>query len=248
MTRSIRDILPERSDFSPLLVHLTRGQGEGKARRASARRRLLQILRSRLIRAHNPHGLLTRNFENLPRQVPPKYLKAVCLTDTPLEQLWTVIGDIWARKHRLDRYGLVFSKSFVMNAGGNPVIYLCTQSGNALVDAFLELLRRRLESRAPLHDDVAPLLPLVESFGRGYFNRKKTVDFSWEREWRVPGDLKFRKKDVLLGLCHERDIERLERLFKPIKFVDPLGDTAQWGAKVNRARERAWKEYLERFP
>lgn len=202
-----------------------------------------------MVKARKPHGILTLGFisSQLPRRIPEKYLRAVCLTDTPPEELATVIGDIWARQDRLDGFGLVFSRKFIMKAGGNPVIYLCTQPGNRLVDALVSLLQRRLESRDPLRD-VGLLLPLIETFGRGYRRPDKLVDFHWEREWRVAGDLRFRRRDVLLGLCNERDIRQMERLFKPIKFIDPLVDVAQWKKKVDRARKRAWDEYLEKFP
>lgn len=244
MPRSIRDVLPQRRDFSPLLVHLTRGQGEGEDRRTSARRNLWAMLRSGVIEARKPYGLTRRCLDG---EVPPGYFHAVCLTDTPPEELSTVIGDIRARGDRLDNYGLVFSKRFIMEAGGSPVIYLCTQQGNELVDAFVWLAQKGFTSRRSLRR-MAPLLLLMESFGPGYFDQRRLVDFHWEREWRVAGDLNFELDDVLLGICDQRDIERMEEHFRPLRFIDPLASRRRWGRKVKRARDRAWEDYLEPFP
>ncbi|HKX05626.1 MAG TPA: abortive infection system antitoxin AbiGi family protein [Methylomirabilota bacterium] len=191
---------------------------------------------------------MTRRFTEFRRQVPAQYLQAVCLTDTPPEALPTLIGDILGRRDRLDNYGLVFSKRFILERGGSPVVYLATQAGNALADALFSLLCTRLERRTALRRDVAPLLPLIETFGPGYFNPNRLVDFHWEREWRVSRNLVFRRRDVLLGLCDERDISPMERQFRPLRFIDPCSNPANWGQKIERARAVGWEQYLEPFP
>ena len=136
MSRSIREVLSSRSDFSPFLVHLTRGNGDQpRERRRSARRKLSRMLRAGVVRARNPHGVLARHFNDFRRQVPALYLRAFCLTDTPPEQLPTLIGEIWGRRDRLDSYGLVFSKRHrgVREAGPPRRYFTLTEEGRKMV-------------------------------------------------------------------------------------------------------------------
>ncbi|MBA7678327.1 hypothetical protein ES703_86600 [subsurface metagenome] len=52
----------------------------------------------------------------------------------------------------------------------------------------------------------------------------ETIDFHWEREWRIVGNLKFDLNDIYCGLCPEGDISYFENKYVPVKFISPY-----WG-------------------
>ena len=56
---------------------------------------------------------------------------------------------------------------------------------------------------------VSSILPFVEQMGTWPHSRK---EFSWEREWRHLGSLRFARRDVTVVLCPEQDIEEFEAL------------------------------------
>lgn len=104
---------------------------------------------------------------------------AVCLTEAPL------LGLIVPTAPRSPAHGIGFEKSFVYAAGGMPVLYL----------------RRDLlgPDRTPPTDPR--LFPFVKPFDIDLDNP------TFEREWRVPDDLRFRPADVayLIVPRDERD-------------------------------------------
>jgi hypothetical protein len=95
---------------------------------------------------------------------------AVCLTECP----WS---SLLAHAHHYSPNAIGFNKAFIFAAGGGPVYYV-------RADHFD---KQKWES--DVYTFVTPFWP-------GYRPRKlkggfKTVDYSHEREWRVPHDLKF---------------------------------------------------------
>ena len=93
---------------------------------------------------------------------------AVCLTEAPL------LGLIVPTAPRSPAHGIGFEKGFVFAAGGMPALYL----------------RRDLlgPDRTPPMDER--LFPFVKPFDIDVDNP------TFEREWRVPGDLRFSPDDV----------------------------------------------------
>jgi hypothetical protein len=96
----------------------------------------------------------------------------VCFSETPISK----IGLIIANRHKdfkYKPYGLMFHKKWVFARGGLPVIY----QPDADYDDLPEK-KKHLHVRFDLND-------------------KDTIDFSWEREWRVPtNSLEFSPDDV----------------------------------------------------
>jgi len=85
----------------------------------------------------------------------------VCFTEAPLAALGEgLVNDVAYSKY--SAFGVMFDKRHIFALGGRPVIY---QSG-VEYDALPEELRWRHMRYEPDQEDV--------------------VDFTWEREWRVP--------------------------------------------------------------
>jgi hypothetical protein len=116
---------------------------------------------------------------------------------------------------------LVFAKEFISGNGGNPAFYVNTQHQRELRDAANALFNR---ARQEGFDDspLTPLLPYINIFGKTAHGGR--YDFYWEREWRVVGDVDFRYKDVVVGLCPGRRIDEFETEFKNVRFISP-----HWG-------------------
>jgi hypothetical protein len=156
--------MAERSDLSASVVHLTRGGGEN-ANQPPAYKILLQILRDRKINGStNSSGFIIGNTP------------AVCFQDTPLyyacqnihaEQVYRK-----AHPHTRLRYvgvGLMFNKMTVFRRGGRPVIYEEKQKAKDFLprEEWWRIVNYDLNT-----DDAL-------------------IDWTHEREWRVPGDFEF---------------------------------------------------------
>jgi hypothetical protein len=72
-------------------------------------------------------------------------------------------------------------------------------------------------------------LPFVNKAGHNY-------DFSWEREWRIIGNFKFKRSKIFLGLVPEAKISTFERGYPEIPWVSP-----RWGRDrlLSKLRELA---------
>jgi len=207
--RTIEQVLAGRADYSSFLAHLTR-----KGARLSARRVLKKILRDRCLRARDAHCLFRHR---VPRGA-EQYFNVVCFTEAPLHQIKTFIGKIEGRDIHLGPYGLVFTKEFVSEAGGNPALYVNTQHHRQLRDAANALFEQA-EDEGFANSALTPLLPYINIFGRTAGGGR--YDFYWEREWRVVGDLHFDYDDVVVGLCPEDRIEGFEDEFHDVRFIYP---------------------------
>jgi hypothetical protein len=238
-TRNIDDIMNFRTDISPFLVHLTKDYGGH-----SAKENLKSILRTGEIRASNSEISDVRfggDNLNLPDVSSRTALKSVCFTETPLEQIHCLLN-IEGRAVNLTPYGLLFLKDKCIEKGVNPVIYInnYNQQNN---DTFYELFN--LINDPQYQNVVKNLLPLASVFStmvkppNAVYWIPREVDFTWEREWRLPAyrsPFRFDKdQDVFVGLCPHEDIEEFEREFR-IKFVDPLRNPLWYATKLVELR------------
>jgi hypothetical protein len=121
--------------------------------------------------------------------------RAVCLSEIPLASLHQFAEPPTAEKAKYRLYGIVLSKSAVFHAGGRPVIYLPDAEGD--------------------------WIPADEKWRHVRFEAGQ-VDFTHEREWRVPGDLdleKFGRFYVIVWSPKEaREL---------MKLATPLGERIQ---------------------
>lgn len=168
-----------RPDFSEYVAHFTKeaspwagGREDAPAVVAeiaplSALDRLLKILRDRRIHA---------------TPMPYTGKPAVAFT----ECVW---ASLLAHADTYSPYGIGFTKDYLFRHGGGPVFYMRQDIYNAQ------------REQQGFHDDLWPFItPFVPDYASQehiaeYWNRP-TIDYTQEREWRVPRDLEFDYGDV----------------------------------------------------
>lgn len=94
--------------------------------------------------------------------------RVVCLTETPIHKLGRII-------ERRGPYGIGFHKRFAVQLGGGPVMYAY---GPQITAA------QRLIAEAADDSPAWQLSAFIDPVSKRYA-------FDWEREWRVPSDIKF---------------------------------------------------------
>jgi len=220
----ISQLLRKRADLSSFVVHFTR-KGEDDI---APGKNLRSILRDETIEARSAFGPATSLLERK-RLRDLKSQKCVSFSETPLEHLDCLTGDIPGRRFSLSPYGLAFTKTTARRMGVNPIWYVDITPGhdwlmepiNQLVDR--ELRRQKRFNRSPL----AKITPFIEQMGSGmgrsgYGYRK---EFWWEREWRHRGDFSFTLQVVALGFAPEHRVKEFEKftekLGRRVRFVDP---------------------------
>ena len=115
--------------------------------------------------------------------------RAVCFTECP----WS---SLMAHTQQYSAYGIGFSKKIVYAKNGGPVYYMRPDHYNEQTqdNAF-----------------VKHVLPFITPFAPVYRPRKmketfpQTVDYSHEREWRVPHDFPFNYKDISFIVLNDYD-------------------------------------------
>ena len=156
--------MSDRQDMSSSLVHLTRAS-EIEGVKLSAVDVLLKILRERKIIGSTTEKGFIRGKRS-----------AVCFQDAPLYSIAQnlkfekELSEEQHTRHRYSGCGLVFSKYYLFQNGCRPVIYDKVDEGKAYISES-ELYR-------------------LVSFDIS--NTKNIVDWSHEREWRMPGDFEFK--------------------------------------------------------
>lgn len=220
---------PERDDISRFLVHLTRDFG-GK----TAEQNLLSMLKSRSIKARNPHCLFQHKFQQFNfTDVLKKKFNSVCFTEVPFTQLQYLTAPIPGRRIELKPYGLVFRKADMLTRGASPAIYV-NAKGTAIRDFLLKQFashfqarRRFKEFSAAFKDDANSIIDyyaLVNVIS-------DTHDFSWEREWRLVGDMSFSlselfavvvpEPDAFMDLCRAKLHAKVVKELDHIPMVSP---------------------------
>ena len=176
-----------RDDLSRFLVHLTRDY-DG----STAEENLLAILRRKRIEARNAHCLFAPKISKIGfSDVLKKQFNTVCFTETPLNQLRHLVQEIPGRNIRLRPYGLVFWKANLLEAGANPALYINSKAHGLRelllkqFDEHFKQLRQHRLFKSQFGDDADAIIryhALINIMS-------DRVDFSWEREWRVKGDI-----------------------------------------------------------
>lgn len=125
---------------------------------------------------------------------------AVCLTECPWSSLI----------HHADEYssfGIGFNKAHVFNAGGGPVFYIRKE------------LWDKQEWHPHLKTFATPFWPKYRSKKLKEEHDFKTVDYSHEREWRVPHDFNFEYSDIQFVV-----VEKYEDMAKfPAELKNQIG-------------------------
>lgn len=135
-------------------------------------------------------------------------------------------------------YGLGFTKARLWEAGGAPALYMRSET--------LHAIKKHVEKKAgsSVYPAIAEALgtlytpiqrePGWQMLGGGEVD--KAVDYSPEREWRVPGDFAFAYTDIAF-LIVERfsDVQRL-----PTAAVQAIGENSILSITNYRRIEQLW--------
>ena len=209
---SKEEFLEKKKDFSPFLVHLTREDEEYYAKDV-----LKIILNENTLRAYNHFCYFSpalNNKENPESALLQDEFRVVCFTETPIDQIEVLLYKVTNRKFKPDSYGLVFKKDYIREKGGNPVFYVTKDIAKPI---YNELYVPYIQGKEQASQELCRLLALVTLCEEGN-------DWHWEREWRIVGDLEFKRDDIFCGLCPEGDIQEFEYSYEPVKFISP-----SWG-------------------
>jgi hypothetical protein len=130
--------------------------------------------------------------------------------------------------HRYSSYGLVFLKPYIFNNGGGPVWYINVNELNYLTRAPQQ--RDRWENddeqnRPYIPNQFVPFfVPLAPEGTDVVMGNGRHINWSIEREWRIPGNLNF-EFDHIIRIYVEHDYEREEfsvRFDIPIERIEVL--------------------------
>lgn len=200
---NIKDILEKREDLSRFVVHLTRDDREDNDG-DTARENFEEILVDKKIISLKPHCVFNNKIDEIPNSL-KKHFKVACFTEIPLNQIHLLTQKIKGRKIKLEPYGFVFLKEFMISRGAQPAVYINSYDNNlnlrkAVDDLFELAIKRKFK------DSFYQLFPLLNAMHERY-------DFTWEREWRIVGGLKFSLKDIVCVILPEEGEDDLKEKF-----------------------------------
>lgn len=218
--RTIDEVRGLRGDLSSYLIHLTRNgivQNGPLTNSFTAKQSLERILSLDQIDPLKSVGQFAHSAYS--RYVSPNDLKAVCLTETPLSEIFLFMG---IKKRALDfqSYGLVFDAETLSLAPlrAAPVLYFSQPASTDFffVDQFKKMVTLHYQD----FKDIVYLFDRLGKHSGGNFSQD--YNFRWEREWRIKGSFRGVRAHVKFGLCPESEIDYFEKTYPPIKFVDPM--------------------------
>lgn len=138
----------------------------------TSREALVSILDDAHLKAQNEFGWFRSDAAT-------KHLRiSTCLSEVPIDQIDRLTT-------RRGHFGIGFRRKFVQSLGGARVWYAEAPQNGHLFKAFGDIRSsdpdrsHAMWNLTPFIDDVSP-----------------KYDFTWEREWRVPGGIKFNRSDV----------------------------------------------------
>ena len=190
-------IMSKRPDFSKYVAHFTKdgkpcsNDADCSVAAQSAKDRLLSILKSKTLLASKMPWIDT---------------KGVCLTESP----WS---SLIAHTKQYSPYGIGFKKQLVYNQKGGPVYYIRSD-----IYSYLRKKKNGIPSR---------ILPFISPFSPSYRNKyqkdvfKKDVDYTFEREWRVPKVFSFDYTDIeFLIVDTFQDVQEINSILNNAISID----------------------------
>lgn len=219
MARKIHEILARRTDLGAFLVHLTRGESD-----ASAKENLKSIIRGDVIEARTPFGPAASKVADVERASQ----RCVCFTETPLEHVALLIGDIQGRAVQMRGYGIAIPKKLARKSGVNPVWYTDISPGHEwLMNSVNALIDRAIEENNFLGSPISKVAPFIEQMGP---TAQTVKEFWWEREWRHVGNFHLPRRIVVL--CPEREFAEFREFGDPVVCIDPAWSLEQLIARL----------------
>lgn len=126
----------------------------------------------------------------------------VCFCDAPISELRRLL--VRDNRRRYEPFGLAVDRRYAFSAGARPVMYLPAVEAERLVAA----------------DELWRVVVLD-------FDREPPVDWSYEREWRLAGDLRLPAHGLVALVENWKDADELYDRFKgnpPCTGVIPLDE------------------------
>ncbi len=171
-------------------------------------------------------GLYTKSTsEDSIRKMKIKYLLRICFTEIRLSQAQT-------HAERYGKLGIGFTRDFIMNKGGRPVIYIPYEekAGGRLLEDSIKNLYENSKDYEEIHRSSKWIMAHVKRMSNG-----KDEDYYEEMEWRIVYDespdnkyftkgkgngvhrLKFEASDIKVIIFSDENIKRLSFEDKGIK-------------------------------
>lgn len=194
--------LKGREDISRFVVHLTRDDTDDFKNGGTAEENFQDILNEQKIIAYQPHCIYT---DKIPKKLHDHY-SVTCFTEVPLTQLHLLTQRIPGRKVLLEPYGFVFSKEYIIRKGAQPAIYINSYNNNYWLREAANELYNIAESKGFNNCKISRFLPFLNAMHERY-------DFTWEREWRVCGDVDFLPEDIIAIILPENHCEDFREMF-----------------------------------
>lgn len=222
----VEELLASRTDLSTFLVHLTKSTQEKPAKAV-----LKEIISSRKLIASTAFGMAAKELEK--EKIDTASQKVVCFTETPLEHMSLLTGDIEGRACKFEPYGIAITRKQGRKKGVNPIWYLDITPGHSwLTNPINDLIAEAIKSGEFPKSHIAKIAPFLEQMGasKGYAGAKTPSymkEFWWEREWRHVGELPL--PHIYMVLCPAEDIQEIREHVATIpephqpqvKFIDP---------------------------
>lgn len=177
-------------DMSEYVVHFTKPTSERTPYESS-----ISILYHREIRAVTAFGA-ARKLDAL-----NETQRSACFSEIPLDRLDRLV-------QRRSRYGVGFSQDVLTRAGGGRVWYINNDSN--LADSVRQLISQNVAPPMDVDSPMWKLTPFIDF--PGVYGATE-YRFEWEREWRVPGGLRFVPEEVSFLFIPEEFHSRARTFF-----------------------------------
>ncbi len=224
-----------RNDLSRFVVHLTRDDRKDFSKGGgTALQNFKSILDDLIIYAQRPRCL---HMEKIPKNHHHAF-SVCCFMEVPLAELHLVTRPIEGRNNQYSDYGFVFSRDFLISNGAQPAIYVNSYGGNSeLKEAADEIYK--IAAKSDFHKKLSRLIPYLNIMNERY-------DFTWEREWRIAGNLEFKLNDIACVILPEQKDEELknEMLEGGLPVISPgwtMERIVEEFSKQARRARRVWR-------
>ncbi|MBN2561534.1 MAG: terminase [Phycisphaerae bacterium] len=160
---------------------------------------------------------------------------AVALTECP----W---GSLVDHASRYSPYGIGFTKSHVFASGGGPAVYMRPDLFTKQMDYCHKSNPTWSGFHPHLYAFVTPFAPpyAPASYLSQHWKDKNPIDYTHDREWRVPHDFTFRLDQI--GFVVVDTYEDMAKLPKPLK--DAIGRDKFLIMDVYRQIENLWPTHI----
>ena len=183
-------------------MHLTRDDTGDFSDGGSVEENFRAIIEDRRICAYQPHCI---HSDQIPKKL-RKHYSVTCFTEVPLTQLHRLTRFIPGRRIQLEPFGIIFSRDFIIRKGAQPAIYINSYNNNSWLREAADVLCDIARSKKFKGGKIWRFLPYLNAMHERY-------DFTWEREWRVCGDVQFTPSDVVAVILPENNCDNWRKKF-----------------------------------